>query len=80
MISKTIEMMSVKGLLEEPLLSGYYSNLTGASYEDLVYEDNGGNSAWLGSFAVALAAVAAVVGFGLDFGSAVVAVAASAWL
>ncbi len=54
MMSKTIEMMSVKGLLEEPLLSGYYSNLTGASYEDLVYESNGGNSAWLGSFACAL--------------------------
>lgn len=54
MMSKTIEMMSVKGLLEDPFLSGFYSNLTGSSYEDLVYESDGGNSAWLGSFACAL--------------------------
>lgn len=54
MIAKTTEMMSAKGLFENMFLSGYYSNLTGETYEDLVYEQDGGNCAYLGSFACAL--------------------------
>lgn len=54
MMSNTIEMIKSVDGLENPYVAGYYSNLTGASYENLVYEGEGGNSAYLGGFACAL--------------------------
>lgn len=55
MLQNTFEMMETKNILENTAKAGAYKNLTGETYEDLVYAGNGGSAAFSGSFACALA-------------------------
>lgn len=56
MLEKTVAMMSARGALSSPSKVGYFSNLTGSSYNDLQLGSESylrGNVAWTGSLACA---------------------------
>ncbi len=54
MLQKTLTFMEAKNMLDAPVRAGFYSNLDAEDPADVVYEGNGGMSAFIGSYACAL--------------------------
>ncbi|MCQ2608575.1 MAG: glycosyl hydrolase family 8 [Bacteroidales bacterium] len=54
MLQNTLTMMEARNMLDAPVRAGFYSNLDAEDPADLVFEGNGGMSAFIGSYACAL--------------------------